>query len=92
MGRLWDRLVAGFRRSIKSDVASPRRSPWILVDYLPPDSGLQCQFCGRGEGDTSGLGGRQGEGQFALVQARHNPRLRHIVCGHCLKWNRISST
>ncbi len=91
MGKIWDRLVAGFRRSVKAPDAPPRRSPWVLVAHVPPDPGLQCHFCGRGGAMASGAPVHQEEGQFGLVQARHNPRLQHVVCGDCLTWNRITS-
>jgi hypothetical protein len=91
MGRLFDRLFGGFRRAVKAEASPPRRSPWVLMAHLPSDPGLQCHFCGRAEGQELGSPDRQGEGEFALVQARHNPRLQHIVCGPCLQWNSITS-
>jgi hypothetical protein len=39
--------------------------------------------------DLAGAAADQGD--FVLVHARHNPRLQHIVCGECVKWNRITS-
>ena len=88
MGRFWDRLIAGFRKAIKAPEAPPRRSPWVLMGHLPDDPGLSCHFCGKEKG---GPADGRGDDDFALVQARYNPRLQHIVCGDCLKWNRISS-
>ena len=81
MGKLWDRLMAGLKRSTVAPVSPPRRSPWVMVAHVRPDPGLACTFCGRDQ---------QGEGEFVLVQARHNPRLQHVVCGECVKWNRIT--
>lgn len=92
MGRFLDRLFAAFRRSIKVPEPPPRRSPWILVAHVSPEPGLQCHFCGREGVPAAGASVHQEGGQFGLVQARHNPRLQHVVCGDCLKWNRISST
>ena len=92
MGRLFDRLFAGFRRSIRAKGSPPRRSPWVVIGHLPPDPGLQCHFCGREAARTAEPTDREAEGQFALVQARHNPRLQHIVCSECVKWNRITRT
>lgn len=83
MAKFWDRLFAAFRRSVKAPETPPRRSPWVLVAHVPADPGLTCTFCGRD---------RSGEDGFVLVQARHNPRLQHVVCNECVKWNRISST
>lgn len=88
MGKLWDRLIAGFKRSSVAPVSPPRRSPWVMVGHLPTDPGLTCTFCGRQQADEAGALER--EGNFVLVQARHNPRLQHIVCGECVKWNRIT--
>jgi hypothetical protein len=88
MGKLWDRLIAAFKGSIKAPEGPPRRSPWVLVAHVSPGPDLQCHFCGRNEAET----GRQGEAQFGLVQARHNPRLEHVVCGDCLNWNRITAS
>ncbi len=81
MGSFWNRLIAGFRKAIRAPEAPPRRSPWVMVAHVPPDPSLACTFCGRDQ---------QGQGEFVLVQARHNPRLQHVVCGECVKWNRIS--
>lgn len=92
MGRFWDRLFAAFRRSVKAPETPPRRSPWVVVAHVSPDPGLQCHFCGREEMKAPGAPVHREEGRFSLVQARHNPRLQHVVCGDCLKWNRISST
>jgi hypothetical protein len=86
MKKFWDRFLSGFRRSMKAPEGPLRRSPWVLVAHVSPDPALQCHFCGR-EGER----GEGGETQFGMVQARHNPRLEHVVCGDCLKWNRITA-
>ncbi|MFQ5657976.1 MAG: hypothetical protein ACE5G5_10575 [Candidatus Methylomirabilales bacterium] len=91
MGRFWDRLTAGFRKAIRAPEMPPRRSPWVLVGTLPPDPTLGCHFCGREKRESPQSSDRQGESDFALVQARHNPRLKHIVCSECVQWNRITS-
>lgn len=90
MGKFWDRFFSGLRRSAKAEDLPPRRSPWVLVAYASPDPGLQCHFCGRAEASGEPPPDQQGGGQFGLVQARHNPRLQHVVCADCLRWNRIS--
>ncbi len=87
MGKLWDRLITAFRGSVKAPEVLPRRSPWVLVAHVSPGSDLQCHFCGRKGGET----GHHEKGQFGLVQARHNPRLEHVVCTECLQWNRITA-
>lgn len=87
MTGFWDRFLSGVRRALKAPAVPPRRSPWVLVAHVSPDPGLQCNFCGR-----EGARGEKGNGQFGLVQARHNPRLEHVVCADCLKWNRITTT
>ena len=92
MRAFWDGLVALFRRSVGREPVPPRLSPWVLVGRLASEAGLQCQFCGRVGWEAGGSPDRQGDVQFALVQARHNPRLQHIVCGQCLEWNRIGSS
>jgi hypothetical protein len=92
MKSLWKRFVSVFRRPGASMEEAPRRSAWVQVGTLPPDPGLQCHFCGRVKGDEVDTRDRGEEGPFALVQARYNPRLQHIVCGSCLQWNRISPT
>lgn len=81
MGTWWERLCAMFKKSGAPSEAPPRLSPWVIVADVPPDPNLGCTFCGRDQPD---------EGGFVLVQARHNPRLQHIVCGECVKWNRIT--
>ncbi|MGH7273854.1 MAG: hypothetical protein ACREIQ_05350 [Nitrospiria bacterium] len=86
MARFWDRLLSGFRRVVKAPEVPPRRNPWVLVAHVSPDPGLQCHFCGR-----EGARGEEGKDRFGLVQGRHNPRLQHVVCEDCLKWNRITS-
>jgi len=86
MKKFWDRFLSGFRRSVKAPEGPPRRSPWVLVAHVPADPALQCHFCGREGGQ-----GEEGETRFGMVQARHNPRLEHVVCGDCLKWNRITA-
>ncbi|MFQ5804519.1 MAG: hypothetical protein ACE5JQ_16645, partial [Candidatus Methylomirabilales bacterium] len=85
MGKLWERLIAGFKRPMKGLESPPRRSPWVMVGHLPTDPGLTCTFCGRERADVTGASER--EDDFVLVQARHNPRLQHIVCSECVKWN-----
>ena len=90
MRTLWDRLVASLRRSVKAPEPPPRRSPWVIVGHLPADPGLTCTFCGREEANVGGPSDRKAQGDFVLVQARHNPRLQQIVCGECVKWNRIT--
>jgi hypothetical protein len=88
LGKLWNRLIAGFKGSTKVPELPPRRSPWVIVGHLPADPGLTCTFCGRQQADLEGAS--KGKGDYVLVQARHNPRLQHIVCGECVKWNRIA--
>ena len=91
MGKLWDRLIAAFRGSIKAPEVPPRRSPWVLVAHVSPGPDLQCHFCGRKGATAEESADPKGAGQFGLVQARHNPRLEHVVCAECLQWNRITS-
>lgn len=81
MGKLWNRLIEVLKGSSTASELPPRRSPWVMVAHVPADPGVACTFCGRDQ---------QEQGEFVLVQARHNPRLQHIVCGECVKWNRIT--
>ncbi len=87
MAGFWDRFLSGLRHVLKAPAVPPRRSPWVLVAHVSPGPGLQCHFCGR-----EGAQGEGEEGRSGLVQARHNPRLQHVVCGDCLRWNRITTT
>ncbi len=89
MGKLWERLIAGLKRPMKGPESPPRRSPWVMVGHVPTDQRISCTFCGREQVDLAGAAADQGD--FVLVHARHNPRLQHIVCGECVKWNRITS-
>lgn len=88
MGSFWRRVTGLFRGRRGSAPSPPRRSPWVLVEYVAADVRIQCGFCGR-EAEASPH--RATAESFALVRARYNPRLQHIVCGSCLEWNRITS-
>ena len=89
MGDFWRRIAGIIRWRKEAPPSPPRRSPWVLVEYVAADPRLQCQFCGR-EAQASPDHPASPVGGFALVRARHNPTLQHIICGSCLQWNRIT--
>jgi hypothetical protein len=88
MGNFWRRIVEIIKGRKEPAPPSPRRSPWVLVEYVAADVRIQCGFCGR---EAEASPGHSGDHRFALVRARYNPKLQHIVCESCLERNRITS-